>query len=176
MLSCDKPCCSQETNSCVEHVVAKSYDDLIAEENDELKREVEELKIEMITLKSKSQVQYSQDNRDNMVKKLEKGPNSTIFAPQQDQQKKKVLFKSKGQTFNPRTSLSFQEKKSNVQELGCASDAKKRVTSFQHAPFNKVRSGLTRPVRPITLDRSDRLGPRKPNLTPTNAIKIVTHG
>ena len=52
------------------------------EENDELKREVEELKIEMIKLKSKGQVQPSQDNRDNMVKKLEKGSNSTIFAPQ----------------------------------------------------------------------------------------------
>ena len=56
MLSCDKPCCSQTTNSCVEHVVAESCDDLIAEENDELKREVEELKIEMIKLKSKGQV------------------------------------------------------------------------------------------------------------------------
>ena len=70
MLSCDKPCCSQATNSCVEHVVAESCDDLIAEENDELKREVVELKIEMIKLKSKGQVQPSQDNRDNMVKKL----------------------------------------------------------------------------------------------------------
>ena len=50
MLSCDKLCCSQATNTCVEHVVAESCDDLIAEENDQLKREVEELKIEMIKL------------------------------------------------------------------------------------------------------------------------------
>ena len=82
MLFCDKPCCSQATNSCVEHVVAESCDDLIAEENDELKWEVEELKIEMVKFKSKGQVQPSQDNRKNMVKKLEKGSNSTIFASQ----------------------------------------------------------------------------------------------
>ena len=91
MLSCDKPCCSQATNSYVEHVVAESCDDLIAEENDELKWEVEELKIEMIKLKSKGQVQPSQDNHDDMVKKLEKGSNSTTFAPQQDQAKDKSL-------------------------------------------------------------------------------------
>ena len=103
MLSCDKPCCSQATNSCVEHVVAESCDDLIAEENDELKREVEELKMEMIKLKSKGQVQPSQDNRNDMVKKLEKGSNTTIFAPQQDQAKEEVMFKSKGQTWSPRT-------------------------------------------------------------------------
>ena len=29
MLSCDKPCCSQTTNSCVEHVVADTYKDHI---------------------------------------------------------------------------------------------------------------------------------------------------
>src|SRR6185503_10438647 len=87
MLSCDKSCCSQATNSCVEHVIAETCDDLIAGENDQLKREVEELKIEMIKLKSKGQVQPSQDNRDDMVKKLEKGSNFTTFAPQQDQAK-----------------------------------------------------------------------------------------
>ena len=65
-LSCDKPCCFQATNPCVEHVVAESCEDLIVEENDELKREVEELKIEMIKLKSKGQVQPSQDNHENM--------------------------------------------------------------------------------------------------------------
>jgi len=82
MLFCDKPYCSQATNSCVEHVVAESCDDLIVKENDELKQEVEELKMEMTKLKSKGQVQPSQDNRDDMVKKLEKGSNLTTSAPQ----------------------------------------------------------------------------------------------
>jgi ribosomal protein L29 len=81
MLSCDKPCCSQATNSYVEHVVAESCDDLIAQENDELKREVKELKEELTKLKSKVQVKPSQDNCDDMVKKLEKGSNLTTSAP-----------------------------------------------------------------------------------------------
>jgi len=112
MLSCDKSCCSQATNSCVEHVVAESCDDLIAEENDELKREVEELKIEMIKLKRKGQVQPSQDNRDNMVKKFEKGSNFTTFAPQQDQAKEESLVQIKRSNMESKnkTKLSRKEK------------------------------------------------------------------
>ena len=112
MLSCDKPCCSQAINSCVEHVVAESCDDLITEENDELKREVEELKIEMIKLKSKGQVQPSQDNRNDMVKKLEKGSNSTTFAPQQDQAKEESLVQVKRSNMESKnkTKLSRKEK------------------------------------------------------------------
>ena len=112
MLSCDKSCCSQATNSCVEHVVAESCDDLIAEENDELKREVEELKIEMIKLKNKGQVQPSQDNRDNTVKKLDKGSNSTVFAPQQDQAKEGSLVQVKKSNMESKnkTKLSRKEK------------------------------------------------------------------
>jgi hypothetical protein len=45
---------------------------LIASENDELKRENEMLKMELSRLKGKDHVQPSQDNRDHMVKKLEK--------------------------------------------------------------------------------------------------------
>jgi len=119
----------------------------------------------MIKLKSKGQVQPSQDNRDNMVKKLEKSSNSTIFAPQQDQAKEESLVQVKRSNMESKNKTKLSRKKSNVQELGCASDAKKWVTSFQHAPFNKMRSG-----------RSDRLGPRKPNLTPTRASKMKIQG
>ena len=112
MLSCHKSCCSQATNSYVEHVVAESCDDLITEENDELKREVEVLKIEMIKLKSKGQVQPSQDNHDNMVKKLENGSNSTILAPQQDQAKEESLVQVKRSNMESKnkTNLSRKEK------------------------------------------------------------------
>jgi hypothetical protein len=61
---------------CSENFVVETYDDLIAEENDKLKQEVEKLKEDMVRLKGKSTksiVQPSQDNRENMVKKLEKG-------------------------------------------------------------------------------------------------------
>jgi hypothetical protein len=53
-------------------VIAKSCDDFIAQENDDLMQEVEKLKKEVAKLKEKEKVQPSQDNREPMVKKLEK--------------------------------------------------------------------------------------------------------
>jgi hypothetical protein len=109
MLSCDKPCCSQATNSCVEHV-AETYDDLITKENDQHKREVEELKIEIIKLKSKGQVQPSQNICDDMVKKLEKGSNLTTFAPQQGQAKRKSLVQLKKSNMEHKSTCSMESK------------------------------------------------------------------
>jgi hypothetical protein len=71
-LSCANSCCSQAKPSCDEHVVVETCDSLIASENDELKRENEMLKMELSQLKGKGYMQPSQDNRDHMVKKLEK--------------------------------------------------------------------------------------------------------
>ena len=51
----------------------ESCDDLIAKENDELKQEVERLMKDLARLEGKSIVQPSQDNCEDMVKKLEKG-------------------------------------------------------------------------------------------------------
>jgi hypothetical protein len=76
-LSCANSCCSQAKSSCDEHVLVETYDSLIASENDELKRENKMLKMELIRLKGKGHVQPSQDNRDHMVKKLEKGSTVT---------------------------------------------------------------------------------------------------
>jgi predicted nuclease with TOPRIM domain len=76
-LSCTKPCCSQASQSSIEHVFVETCDDLIAKENDQLMQEVERLKDDLSKLKGKSQVQPCQDNHDNMVKKLEKGSNRT---------------------------------------------------------------------------------------------------
>ena len=42
-LSCDKSCCSQAKNSCVEHVAADTCEDLINQEDDNSKKEVKEL-------------------------------------------------------------------------------------------------------------------------------------
>jgi hypothetical protein len=72
-LSCANSCCYQAKPSCDENVLVETYDSLIASENDELKRENEMLKMELSRLKGKGHVQPSQDNRDHMVKKLEKG-------------------------------------------------------------------------------------------------------
>ncbi|RCV16845.1 hypothetical protein SETIT_3G171100v2 [Setaria italica] len=76
------PCCSQTSQSSIEHVFVESCDDLVARENDELTQEVERLKKDLSELRGKSQVQPSQDNHEDMVKKLEKGSTDTCSTPQ----------------------------------------------------------------------------------------------
>jgi hypothetical protein len=82
-LSCANDCLSQASQSSIEHVLVKSCDDLIAEENGKLKQEVENLQKDSYVLKEKSKVQPSQNNRESMVKKLEKGSTATSSTPQQ---------------------------------------------------------------------------------------------
>jgi hypothetical protein len=69
-LSYANSCYSQAKLSCDEHVLVESCDDFIANENDELRRENEMLKMKLSQLKGKGHVQLSQDNRGHMVKKL----------------------------------------------------------------------------------------------------------
>jgi hypothetical protein len=76
-LSCANSCCSQAKPSCDEHILVETCDSLIASENDELKRENKMLKIELSRLKDKCHAQPSQDNRNHMVKKFEKGSTNT---------------------------------------------------------------------------------------------------
>ena len=59
------------------NVVVESCDNLIAKKNNELKQEVRRLMKDLYRLKGKgmeSNVQPSQDNREDMVKKFEKDP------------------------------------------------------------------------------------------------------
>ena len=84
--SCSNPC----NERCNENVVVESCDDLIAKENDELKQEVQRLMKDLARLKGKgieSNVQPSQDNRDDMVKKFEKGSTVTCSKCHQKGQK-----------------------------------------------------------------------------------------
>jgi hypothetical protein len=76
-LSCANSCFSQVKPSCDEHVLIETCDSLIASENNELKRENDILKMELSRLKGECHVQPCQDNRDCMVKKLEKGSTVT---------------------------------------------------------------------------------------------------
>jgi len=84
-LCCANICVDQASQSSIEHVCVETCDDLLILENDELKKEVERLNKSLSELKGKNQVQPSQDNRDNMVKKLEKGSIDTCSNPEQDQ-------------------------------------------------------------------------------------------
>jgi hypothetical protein len=54
-------------------VSVETCDDLIAQENDHLKRELNKLELEVNKLKKQDKMQPPQDNRSNVVKKLEKG-------------------------------------------------------------------------------------------------------
>ena len=74
------PPCNEK---CHEKVV-EILDDLVGKENEELKQEVDRLMKALASLKGKttsteSYVQSPQDNRDYMVKKLEKGETVTCF-------------------------------------------------------------------------------------------------
>jgi hypothetical protein len=63
-------------------VSVKTYDDLITQENDHLKREVKKLELEMNKLKKQAKVQPPQDDHNNVVKKLEKGKTAPKIASQ----------------------------------------------------------------------------------------------
>jgi hypothetical protein len=51
----------------------ETCDEQITQENDHLKREVKKLELQVNKLKKQAKVQPPQDNRNNMMKKLEKG-------------------------------------------------------------------------------------------------------
>jgi hypothetical protein len=110
-LSCANNCLSQASQSSIEHVLVESCDDLIAEESDKLKQEVEKLQKDLYVLKEKRKVQPSQDNRESMVKKLEKGSTATRSTPHQHTMthKNKIQEKSKvGQNKSQYRSIKYK--------------------------------------------------------------------
>jgi cell division protein FtsB len=64
-------------------VLVESCDEAIGKENDHLKRELKRLEFEVNKLKKQTKVQSAQDNRNNMVKKLEKGRTAPKISSQQ---------------------------------------------------------------------------------------------
>jgi hypothetical protein len=74
-LSTSKGCYNIDINaSCynIEKVLVETCDETITQENEQLKREVKKLELELNKLQKQTKVQPPQDNRINMVKKLEK--------------------------------------------------------------------------------------------------------
>jgi hypothetical protein len=80
---CANVYCSQSQQSGIEQINVDSCDDLIAEENNLFKLEVQRLESEMIKLKGKTLGQPTQDNHDHMVNKLELGTTITRSYSQQ---------------------------------------------------------------------------------------------
>jgi hypothetical protein len=136
-LSCANDCLSQARQSSIEHVLVESCDDPIAKENDKLKQEVEKLQKDLYVLKEKSKVQPSQDNRESMVKKLEKGSTATRSTPQQHTMTHKKKFKKRSRLgkSNPNIAQSSTRHKSHSPRSleaptsgGCATSADRRGT------------------------------------------------
>ena len=65
-------------------MIVEICDDSITKENEELKEEVERVKRDLIQFKGKCNTQPSQDNREDMVKKLEKGSTKACVKPHQE--------------------------------------------------------------------------------------------
>jgi len=96
-ISCANPCGPKGKTSWYEDVLVESCDELLVQENEDLMQEVKRLRNELINLKGKEQVRPSQDNRDPVVKKLEKGSNVTCSVPKSDHKgsKRKTQKKKK---------------------------------------------------------------------------------
>jgi DNA repair exonuclease SbcCD ATPase subunit len=160
-LSCANDCLSQASQYSVEHVLVESCDDLITEENDKLKQEIEKLQKDLYVLKEKSEVQPSQDNRESMVKKLEKESTATRSTPQQHTMthKNKIQEKSKvGQSksqYHPikyKTQESLSKKPRNSNKWRVCYKCREKGHFTDSCPNATVGSGTDR-------DRSDRCQP-----------------
>ncbi|KAF8657761.1 hypothetical protein HU200_059921 [Digitaria exilis] len=82
-ISCSNSCCTQARQSSIEHVFVETCDDFITQENQETMQEVNVLKEGLNELDGNGKVQPSQDNRDNMVNKLEERSTTPCSPPQQ---------------------------------------------------------------------------------------------
>jgi hypothetical protein len=175
-LSCANDCLSQESQSSIEHVPEESCDDLIAKENDQLKQEVEKLQKDLYVLKEKYKVEPSQDNREDMVKKLEKGSTATRSTPQQHtmihknkiQEKSKVgQIKSQYRQIKHKTQESLSKKPRSSNKGRVCYKCREKGHFSDSCPNATVGSGTNRdrsdrcmtPVRPV----SSRAGPPQAN-------------
>jgi hypothetical protein len=102
ILSCANKCCSQERKSSIRLEFSGTSNVSYAKENNELKEENEMLRRSLTQLKGKCHAQPSQYNRDNMVKKLEKGTTVACTKPLQKNTKlsKKDMSKTQGEKIN----------------------------------------------------------------------------
>jgi hypothetical protein len=73
-------------------VLVESCDESIGKENDHLKREIKKLELEVNKLKKQTKVQLLQDNRRNMVNKLEKEKTTPKIASQHHKKDEKIEY------------------------------------------------------------------------------------
>jgi hypothetical protein len=88
--------CAKSQHFNIEQVVVESCDEAIDKENNALKLEVKVLEQKVKVLEKQFKVQLSQDNRRNMMNKLEKWKTMAKLAPQQ--QKRHIHHKKEERT------------------------------------------------------------------------------
>jgi hypothetical protein len=95
ILPCANNCCYQASQSSIELEILGISDISIRQENKEIKEEVERIRRSLTLLKGNCHAQPFHDNRDNMVKKLEKGTTVACINPLQKNAKlpKKGMIK-----------------------------------------------------------------------------------
>jgi hypothetical protein len=92
-------------------VSVETCDDQIAQENDHLKREGKKVKLEVSKLKKQGKVQPPQDNRSNVVKKLEKGK---IVSKIASQPSKKQVQNEKDEKVEYARSVFFNARRPHI--------------------------------------------------------------
>ena len=120
ILSCANNCCSQASQPFIEHVIVETCDDSITKENEELKEEVERLRRDLIQWKGECNAQPSQDNREDMVKKLKKGSTEACMEPHR-QGHKSNSGKVKGQFGEVQSIQNIVDPLKATEVLGCGS-------------------------------------------------------
>jgi hypothetical protein len=108
---------TQSQHSNVEQVLIETYDDAIGKENDHLQREVKKLELEVNKLKKQTMVKPTQDNRNNMVKKLEKGRSTPKIV---SQQQRKQVHHEKDEKVKYARSVFLNTRRPHIKnEIGC---------------------------------------------------------
>jgi hypothetical protein len=140
----------------------------LLKKNDKLKQEVEKLQKDSYVLKEKSKVQPSQDNRESMMKKLEKGSTAAKSTPQQHtmthknkiQEKSKIgKIKSQYRPIKHKTQESLSKKPRSSNKWRVCYKCREKGHFANSCPNATMGSGTDR-------DRSDRC---KPPIRPVSA-------
>jgi predicted nucleic acid-binding Zn-ribbon protein len=106
--------CAQSQHSNIEQVLVESCDEAICKEIDDLKLDVKRLEQKVSILEKQAKAQPSQDNRRNMVNKLEKEKITSKLAPQPQTKPTLITRRKKGSILMKR--LNMQGVYSLIQE------------------------------------------------------------
>ena len=120
------------------------------QKNEELKEEVERLKRDLIQLKEKCNAQPSQDNREDMVKKLEKVSTEACIKPHQEGHKSNsAKVKGKFEEVQSIQNATVQLKAAEVPGCGSATSQCGSATPGQNSKSPKATKVQLQPKKTL---------------------------